>query len=211
MIPLSRRRFTIGVGAYLLAAPQLAGSAEELVASHGDSVSGDSAVLAESPASGRTDRWSRGENELWSWFERETLIDGRWQLSGITTPTNRQTGEFFEGDEGYLDDQLVPDRVRVAVVADRFLDQPAPDGPAMGQPSAERRSRDGRPPSEWLRSIQADELRDWLSQIDVPQAGVHGMTYWVHLTRDHSFRPLLIKGLTEAEQAKLHAAAHYGY
>ena len=37
------------------------------------------------------------------------------------------------------------------------------------------------------------------------------MTYWTHLTRDHSFDPEEIKGLTEDEQAKLHAAAHYGY
>ena len=37
------------------------------------------------------------------------------------------------------------------------------------------------------------------------------MTYWTHLTRDHSFEPDLIEGLVVDEQAKLHAAAHYGY
>jgi hypothetical protein len=37
------------------------------------------------------------------------------------------------------------------------------------------------------------------------------MTYWTHLTRDHFFDPEKIEGLTEAEQAKLHAAAHDGY
>ncbi len=38
-----------------------------------------------------------------------------------------------------------------------------------------------------------------------------GMTFWEHLTRDHSFDPKKIAGLTLAEQAKLHGAAHYGY
>jgi hypothetical protein len=37
------------------------------------------------------------------------------------------------------------------------------------------------------------------------------MTCWTHLTRDHFFDPVKIAGLTEDEQAKLHAAAHYGY
>ncbi len=35
------------------------------------------------------------------------------------------------------------------------------------------------------------------------------MTFWTHLTRDHQFVPLLIKGLTEAEQAKLHARSSF--
>lgn len=82
---------------------------------------------------------------------------------------------------------------------------------SYGQVSLERRSRDGRPPSEWLRSMEVEELRAWLAKVEVSQAGVHGMTFWTHLTRDHLFRPLLIKGLTELEQAKLHAAAHDGY
>jgi hypothetical protein len=37
------------------------------------------------------------------------------------------------------------------------------------------------------------------------------MTFWTHLTQDHSFDPENLVGLTLAEQAKLHAAAHYGY
>ncbi len=92
------------------------------------------------------------------------------------------------------------------------LTSPGPQDPAsFGQVSLERQAQDGRPPSEWLRSMDAEELREWLSGIEVPEAGVAGMTFWTHLTRDHQFRPLLIKGLTEAEQAKLHAAAHFGY
>jgi hypothetical protein len=79
------------------------------------------------------------------------------------------------------------------------------------EPSEKRRARHGRPPSKWLRSLHADELRIWLKTIDVPEADVVGMTYWEHLTRDHSFDPAHIEGLEIDEQAKLHAAAHYGY
>lgn len=82
---------------------------------------------------------------------------------------------------------------------------------SYGEVSLERRAQDGRPPSEWLRSMDSEELRAWLAKIEVSEASVHGMTFWTHLTRDHLFRPLLIKGLTEVEQAKLHAAAHFGY
>ena len=57
----------------------------------------------------------------------------------------------------------------------------------------------------------AVELRIWLKTLDVPEADVVGMTYWEHLTRDHSFDPSRIEGLEIDEQAKLHAAAHYGY
>ncbi len=80
-----------------------------------------------------------------------------------------------------------------------------------GSPDPKRRARHGRPPSRWLRSLKADELRIWLKTIDPPEAGVSGMTYWTHLTRDHSFDAEKIKGLTVAEQAQLHAAAHDGY
>ncbi len=45
----------------------------------------------------------------------------------------------------------------------------------------------------------------------MPEAGVSGMTFWEHLTRDHSFDPDRILGLNTDEQAKLHAAAHHGY
>jgi hypothetical protein len=105
-------------------------------------------------------------------------------------------------------------------------EEPLPDGdggeeePAVaeeedegepGEPDAKRRARDGRPPSKWLRSLKADELRIWLPTIEPPEAGVQGMTFWTHLTRDHSFDVEKIKGLTIPEQAKLHAAAHDGY
>jgi hypothetical protein len=115
------------------------------------------------------------------------------------------------------------DRLAAAVITSG--DEPLPDGdgdeqPAVeeeeddgepGQPDAKRRARDGRPPSKWLRSLKADELRIWLPTIEPPEAGVQGMTFWRHLTRDHSFDAEKIKGLTIPEQAKLHAAAHDGY
>lgn len=158
--------------------------------------------------------WTAAENNHWRWYERETFVDGFWRPTGITRPINKQTGQPTARTEGYLDDSLVPDPVRF----DRYGQRPEtaaaePSGfeHDHGQPSPTRRARHGRPPSRWLRSLKADELRIWLKTIDVPEAGVEGMTYWTHLTRDHSFIPAKIEGLTVDEQAKLHAAAHHGY
>ena len=123
---------------------------------------------------------------------------------------HKQTGRCAE-HERYLDDSLVPEPVRRGEVpspvdrADTAVEDDA------GRPSPMRRARHGRPPSRWLRSLRADELRIWLKTIDVPEAGVEGMTYWEHLTRDHFFDPARIAGLNEAEQARLHAAAHFGF
>jgi hypothetical protein len=94
---------------------------------------------------------------------------------------------------------------------DDIIESEEPDEGEPGQPDDKRRARDGRPPSQWLRSLKAEELRVWLPKIDPPEAGVSGMTFWTHLTRDHSFDAENIKGLTIDEQAKLHAAAHDGY
>lgn len=163
------------------------------------------------------ERWTNAENESWRWYERESLIQGQWMLTGITTPVNRVTGERLEHVPGYLDESIVP-------IESRRVDSRIPESPPVvlrsevplgtesyGQVSLERRAQDGRPPSEWLRSLEVEELREWLSKVEVTEADVMGMTFWTHLTRDHFFRPLLIKGLTEVEQAKLHAAAHFGY
>jgi hypothetical protein len=157
-----------------------------------------------------SEHWTAAENSLWRWFERENLIDGTWQLTGITTPVNKQTGEALLGVSGYLSETLVPTKVRTqwkTANEEKYEE----DGVNEGQPSAERRARHGRPPSKWLRTLNSEELRIWLNRIEVPEAGVNGMTYWTHLTRDHSFDAANIDGLTEEEQAKLHAAAHYGY
>lgn len=155
--------------------------------------------------------WSANENKAWRWFERETFFEHRWKLTGITTPVHKTTGELATGG-GYLDENLVPQQVRhggsggVENLSPEVLAEYA-----VHQPSDRRKARHGRPPSKWLRNLHADELRLWLRTIDVPEADVSGMTFWEHLTRDHSFDAAKIEGLTVDEQAKLHAAAHFGY
>ena len=207
---MQRRRFVFWVGLGLF------GLAEKLRA---DGLDDFAAALMRAteptkpkPSHAVPEHWTASENNTWRWFERENLIDGRWKLTGITTPIHKRTGERHAGQTGYLDDKLVPDAVRrgdQSGQADLATDTAIEDDP--GQPNGMRRARHGRPPSRWLRSLHADELRIWLKTIDVPEAGVSGMTFWEHLTRDHSFNPDRIAGLTIDEQAKLHAAAHYGY
>ncbi len=158
------------------------------------------------------EHWTLAENNSWRWYERENFTRGRWNVTGITTPINKQTGEPYTGAIGYLDENLVPAEMRFGDQSSGTDDNS--DGniePAPHTPDASRKARHGRPPSKWLRSLHADEIRIWLKTIDVPEAGVSGMTYWTHLTRDHFFDPRKIAGLTVDEQAKLHAAAHFGY
>jgi hypothetical protein len=162
-------------------------------------------ALADSAAA---THWRVTENSTWRWFERESWASGRWKVTGVTAPVNKRTGEAFTGKQGYLAEDLVPDEVRYSRIKPE-ADEPRED--SLHRPDPSRRSRHGRPPSRWLRSLRANELRIWLRTIEVPEAGVEGMTYWEHLTRDHSFDPSRIAGLTESEQAQLHAAAHYGY
>lgn len=81
----------------------------------------------------------------------------------------------------------------------------------QGKPDPKRTARYGRPPSRWLRSLEAEELREWLKTVRPPHAGVTNMTFETHLTRDHLFKPEKIAGLTNDELAKLHSAAHAGY
>ncbi len=206
----SRRKFAfwVGLGLFGLSERLRAGVLDDLAAAAMHAT--ESNETSESQAT--PEHWSAAENSLWKWFERENFIDNRWQLTGITTPINKQTGESYAGRSGYLDASLVPTELLAAgessIAADTIYQ---PDGPDEGQPAAERRARHGRPPSKWLRSLNADELRIWLKRTQVPEAGVSGMTFWTHLTRDHSFDPDRIDGLTIEEQAKLHAAAHYGY
>lgn len=207
---MRRRRFVfwLGFGLFNLAEKLRADGLDKLAAV---------IMRATEPAPPKTPRsmpehWTASENNTWRWFERENLINGRWKLTGITAPIHKRTGEPFTGHTGYLDDSLVPTGVRRGdqpSQADATTDTAVEDDP--GQPNPMRRARHGRPPSRWLRSLHADELRIWLKTIDVPAAGVSGMTFWEHLTRDHSFDPGRIAGLTTDEQAKLHAAAHYGY
>ncbi len=204
---MKRRRFMfwVGFGLFNLAERLHADGLDELAAA---------AMKTAKPAARPVlpTHWRASHNSEWHWYERETFIDGRWTLSGVTTPVNKKTGEPYTGQKGYLDDSLVPDDVRVWEDESRDKDAIAATAEAGDhQPDPTRRARHGRPPSKWLRSLHADELRIWLKTIDVPEAGVEGMTYWTHLTRDHFFDGDKIEGLTVNEQAKLHAAAHHGY
>lgn len=164
---------------------------------------GDRAAAAE--------HWAVNENRTWRWFERENYIDGKWKLTGITTPVNKHTGERYTEKTGYLDDSVVPEEMRLAAgkIEAEYADSPSDED--HGKASPARRARHGRPPSKWLRSLNSNELRIWLKTIDVPEADVEGMTFFEHLTRDHYFNSSRITGLTIDEQAKLHAAAHFGY
>lgn len=81
-------------------------------------------------------------------------------------------------------------------------------------PDGRIRAREGRPPSEWLRSLTAKEIRAWLPTVkdkDMPIAEVSGMTPTFHLVNHHYFTASHIAGLTRSELIKLHSCAHYGY
>lgn len=211
----TRRRFAfwLGFGIFALGEKLHAKGFDTLAAATMRAAEARSATPrpAEPPSTTLPEHWTAGENNTWRWFEREQLIDGQWRVTGVTTPIRKDTGELATG-RGYLDESLVPESMRKGSldVARSETAEP-PFEHDHGKPSPTRRARHGRPPSRWLRSLRADELRIWLKTIDVPEAGVEGMTYWQHLTRDHSFDPARIEGLDEPEQAKLHAAAHFGY
>jgi hypothetical protein len=161
------------------------------------------------------EHWTFNSNRTWRWYERETFVDGHWKLTGLTTPINLETGAPYTGHTGYLDESLVPLEMRMGADAASAIKAADANDDTLSrtehQPDSSRRARHGRPPSKWLRSLHADEIRIWLKTIEVPEAGVSGMTYWTHLTRDHFFDANKIAGLAEDEQAKLHAAAHFGY
>ena len=213
---MTRRRFAfwLGMGLFWVAQKLRASAIDELAAAIMRGTEPKASPLGEplQTAAPSEERWWRAENNDWRWYQRETRIGGQWQRSGISTPMNKTTGEPYTGRSGYLDSSLVPEDVRLAYEAFESDETKfAADGPGDGQPDAARARGDGRPPSRWLRSLKADELRIWLKTIEVPYVGVGGMTFWTHLTRDHSFDPDNVEGLTVAEQAKLHSAAHYGY
>lgn len=212
---MTRRRFAFWVGMGLfwlsckLGADELDATAASLMEwsnpepSHADPSSIESSSI-DSSSQTILERWRPNANRKWRWFERQSRLNGAWERTGVTTPVDSETGVRYQGDASYLDEEIVPEDVRRSTkVLYKKL--------ALGKPDETRRAGHGRPPSQWLRSLEAVELKLWLRTIDVPEAGVEGMTFWTHLTRDHSFSPQRIEGLTIAEQAKLHAAAHYGY
>jgi hypothetical protein len=208
---MTRRRFAfwIGFGLFSLAEKLRCNGLDALAAAtmratESKPVRGESATPV---------HWSATENNTWRWYERESYVDGKWKLTGVTTPTNKKTGEpYLQNKSRYIDPSLVPVHIQSAdydVTAEEIADAKAKYGHRRPHPT--RVARHGRPPSKWLRSLNAEEIRIWLATVEVPEAGVEGVTYWEHLTRDHLFYAEKIDGLTVDEQAKLHAAAHYGY
>jgi len=218
---MTRRRFAfwLGFGLFSLSEKLRMGGLDAMAAAAMRRTETKSASKPVAKESAIPEHWTVAADKDWQWFERENFVDGQWQLTGTTAPINRSTGQRKADPGDYLDDSLVPAAMRRSDKAVPLGDQSSDADVATERgvefrghhPSAVCRARHGRPPSKWLRSLHADELRIWLRSIDVPEAGVSGMTYWTHLTRDHSFDPLKIEGLTIPEQAKLHAAAHYGY
>ena len=210
---MTRRRFTfwLGFGLFSLAERLRVYGLDDLAAAAMRATEPKSPP-ARPPAPEVPVHWTSTGDVNWRWFERETFVDGKWQPTGITTPINKKTGKPRTGGKDYLDEHLVPAEMRNRKLR-QTTELPADiaDELTGRRPHPKRKARHGRPPSEWLRSLDADEIRIWLKTIDVPEAGVSGMTYWEHLTRDHSFDAARIEGLTIAEQAQLHAAAHYGY
>jgi hypothetical protein len=203
---MNRRRFFfwVGFGLFSLGEKLRAGGFDELAA----------ATLKGADTDTPT-HWRAASNSLWQWYERETLVEGRWTLTGITTPINRETGQPYTEQKGYLDPSLVPAEMRVKEPDEGDKDAADKTDTSLEssehRPDPSRRARHGRPPSKWLRSLNADELSIWLKTVEVTESGVSGMTYFTHLTRDHFFDADKITGLAEYELAKLHGAAHDGY
>ena len=236
MAKLTRRRFAFwfGFGLFSLSEKFNIASLDGLAAaamrrsrssSGMSNMSGGMTKSTSSPAveSAPQEHWIADEDDTWRWFERENYVNGQWRLSGTTIPVNKKTGERKSDSEVYLEDEMVPAEMLAppqdGVIQASHVEQPAEAKSAAQEhqelnkqlPSSVIRHRNGKPPSEWLRSLDAEELRIWLKTIEVPSTGVNGMTHWTHLTRDHKFDPIRIEGLTIPEQSKLHSAAHFGY
>lgn len=212
---MNRRQFAfwLGFGLFSLADRLRVYGFDELAAAAMRATESSSVTPATTATATATPiHWTAAENNSWRWFEREDFVEGNWKLTGITTPIHKRTGKPNVGVEGYLDETVVPETLRLGKESKLIVLPPEVSAEyERHQPKAKFRARHGRPPSKWLRSLNAEELRIWLKTIDPPEAGVSGMTYSEHLTRDHSFDPQKIEGLVLDEQAKLHAAAHFGY
>lgn len=195
---MNRRIFAFWIGLTLFRFSRSFG-AESL-----DSAAATIMEWSETKIGAKRERWKPNANYRWRWYERQTLINGQWRTSGLTTPEDRHTGVRYDGASGYLSDELVPANVRQYSLRTwkKF---------ANGRDRASDTIGEGQPPSKWLRSLDANELRLWLRTVRLPEVGVEGMSYWTHLTRDHSFSAARIRGLTISEQARLHSAAHYGF
>jgi len=203
---MTRRRFAFWIGLVLF------NLAEQLRVSGFDKLAAALIRSIEDPKQSTPEHWSVESNRTWWWYERQNMVEGQWTLTGITTPVNKKTGQPLVGKSGYLEESVVPAELRVGREKSKTKALPEThQSHEPGIPDPARKARHGRPPSEWLRSLHADELSIWLKTIEIPEAGVSGMTFWEHLTEHHDFDPDFIEGLTIDELAKLHAAAHFGY
>ena len=200
---MNRRRFAflVGMGLFWVSDKLRADRVDDLAA----------ALMRSTEGTTKRTRWSEHENPRWRWYERETRVDGKWKRTGVTTPISKETGQPYTGRSGYLSEAEVPVEMRRGQRPAAGHETSVASETRDGKPDPTRRAHDGRPPSKWLRSLNADEIHVWLKTIEVPEHGVSGMTFWIHLTRDHSFDGKKIEGLHLEDQAKLHAAAHYGY
>lgn len=211
---MTRRQFAfwLGFGLFSLSEKFRLGGLDRLAAATMRAADSKSA-----PPKGAAVHWILGGDDKWRWYERESFVKGNWVATGITTPINKKTGDRKWEPGGYLDENLLPAEMLAAeeaYQAKAIAGEPEDDNhdePNPHLPTEKRRGRHGRPPSQWLRSLHSYELRTWLKTVEVPEAGVSGMSVWTHLTRDHLFDASHILGLTVAEQDKLHAAAHFGY
>jgi hypothetical protein len=218
--PISRRQMLYSTGIGLLTIKSLRAENELSESQSSDLEEGLSQDWKTLAGSGVVfEHWTPEENSHWQWYRLERHVAGDWKTIGISLPKHKESGEAFEPSDGYLSPERIPEYVITGEIPDST--HPAAHSLAASQyddataflhaPDPEIRSRDGRPPSEWLRSLYAEELRIWLPSIETSETGVNGMTFWVHLIRDHGFDPRRIEGLTENEFRKLHSASHDGY
>ena len=213
--PISRRKLLSAVGIGLIA-PRLAFGGDEQAGSPITN-SGNGKELAENSVVFQ--HWTPEENAAWQWYRLERFKDGHFKTAGISLPMQKASGIPFTPADGYLSVDDIPAYVldgELPELSDEMIEMRAKsqfdlETALSRTPDPEIKSREGRPPSEWLRSLFADELRIWLPLVDASEAGVNGMTFWVHLIRDHGFDSRRIEGLLEWEFAKLHALAHEGY
>ncbi len=211
-----RREFlnTLGVG---LLTPAWLCDDQTSASANSESAFVDWKELAEQGA--RFEHWTPEQDHTWKWYTLERYKNGSWKTVGRTLPINLKTGEPFDKPEEYLSPDAVPEYVlesNLPTLPKQLRKSLKPSqwdavGQESHQPDPLIRARDGKPPSDWLTSLHAAELRTWLATIEPSEAGVSGMTYWVHLVRDHGFDPRHINGLTEDEFQILHSAAHEGY